>query len=294
MSKKVDLSKLAAQIQKQFKGDEAASSIITTGAQMTTPKDDSDYVVMPDWWKVATGVKGLPFGYLFMIAGNSDSGKTSACIAAMKAAQEQGVYVILVDTERKTTSARLTSWGVNPDDIARVQPQYLEQAYDGIDKWIDAIKDQDPDSKILVIFDSLGNTPANAEAEHDVDDSLQMGLAAKVNKRGLRRLIPRMTRDKVHVLIINQTYNNMGSPGRTNAGGNAADFFSALTFQTSRVKWLEKTVKGESIRTGARVQWTIYKHHLLDEDSHTGKRVQLDITKDGIQLVEAGKNESDA
>jgi len=291
--KKLNLADLANKIKKQFKDDDAKASVISTGADMNTPTDDKDFVVMPKWWQDASGTKGLPFGYLFMIAGNTDSGKTSCAISAMKAAQDQGVNVILVDTERKSTKSRLTAWGVDPENVARVQPQYLEEAYDGIDKWVDAIKDSDPDARILVIFDSLGNTPANAETQNDVDDSLQMGLAAKVNKRGLRRLIPRLTRDKIHLLIINQTYANMGSPGRTNSGGNAADYFSALTFQTSRQKWLEKTVKGESIRTGARVQWQIYKNHLLDESVLIQKRVLIDITKDGMNVVGANNEEAE-
>lgn len=292
MSKKIDLNLLAEKIRKQFKDDKSAASAISTGADMTTPTDDNDFVVMPEWWLKASGIKGLPFGYLFMIAGNTDSGKTSATIQAMKAAQEQGVYVILVDTEKKTTKNRLINWGVDPEQIARVQPQYLEEAYDGIDKWIDQLKDADPDAKILIIFDSLGNTPANAETKNDVDESLQMGLAAKVNKRGLRRLIPRLSRDKIHLLIINQTYANMGSPGRTNAGGNAADYFSALTFQTSRFKWLEKGSDANKIRVGARVQWTLYKNHLLETDSLLQKKALIDITKDGMKFVEKSKDDS--
>jgi len=289
---KINISDIAAKLRAQFKDDKAKANIISTGADMLAQTDDKDFVVMPSWWQAATGLKGLPFGYVFMISGNPDSGKTSATIEAMRCAQQQGIQIILVDTEKKTTKSRLVQWGVDPENIARVQPNYLEEAYDGIDKWLDAIKDADPDSRILVIFDSLGNTPARAEADNAVEDSLQMGLAAKINKRGFRRLVPKLARDKIHVLVVNQTYANMGSPGRTNAGGQAVDYFSVLTFQTSRFKWLEKVVKGEQIRIGARVQWTAYKNHLVDANSVIQKRVQLDITGEGIALVGANKRET--
>lgn len=288
--KKIDLKAISERIRKSFKDDKRGAAIFGTGADIITPSKPEDFVVLDPWWKEATGVLGLPFGYVFMIAGNTDSGKTSFAIEAIKAAQAQGVHVILVDTEKKTTGTRLTVRGVDPEQIALIRPDYLEDAYDGIDKYLEYIKDADPDGRILVVFDSLGNTPARAEADTDVDDSLQMGLAAKVNKRGFRRLVPKLNRDKIHILVINQTYANMGSPGRTNSGGNAVDFFSALTFQTSRFKWLEKTVKGEQVRYGARVQWTAYKNHLIG-DTSLQKKIQIDCTSEGMKLVGTSDDE---
>lgn len=283
---KIDFKSLSEKIRKSFKEDKRSAQVFGTGADIITPNKPEDFVVLDPWFKEASGVLGLPFGYVFMIAGNTDSGKTSFAIEAMKAAQEQGVSVILVDTEKKTTGARLVARGVDPEKLALIRPDYLEDAYDGIDKWIEYIKDADPNGKILIVFDSLGNTPARAEASTEVDDSLQMGLAAKVNKRGFRRLVPKLNKDKIHILVINQTYANMGSPGRTNAGGNAVDFFSSLTFQTSRFKWLEKTVKGEMLRVGARVQWTLFKNHLFDGTA-LNKKIQIDITNEGMKLVGA-------
>jgi recombination protein RecA len=289
---KLNIADLANKIKKQFKDDVEKAASISTGSDMTTPTQPEDFIVLDNWWKEATGLLGLPYGYVFMIAGNTDSGKTSFTIEAMRAAQKQNVAIILVDTEKKTTKSRLAAWGVDPDQVARVQPEYLEDAYDGIDKWWNAIKDADPDARILIIFDSLGNTPARAETETDVDDSLQMGLAAKVNKRGFRRMVPKLAKDKVHILVINQTYANMGSPGRTNAGGNAVDYFSALTFQTSRFKWLEKKVKGEDVRVGARVAWTLYKSHIIEPESMLRKKLLIDITSDGMKLTGSTKEES--
>ena len=45
---------------------------------MTTPSKDEDFVVMPEWFQKMSGIKGLPFGWLSMISGNEDSGKSSA------------------------------------------------------------------------------------------------------------------------------------------------------------------------------------------------------------------------
>ena len=283
----IDFKQAAEEIRQTFK-DKKKASMISTGAEMTTPTAPEDFVVMPEWFARMSGTLGLPYGFVVMIAGNTDSGKTSFTIEAMKCAQEQDVNIILVDTEKKTTGRRLTDWGVNPDHVARVQPEYLEEAYDGIDKWVDYIKDADPDSKILVIFDSVGNTPSVKEVEREVDETLQLGVAAKSNKRGMRRLVPRLKRDNIAMLLINQTYDNIASPGKTNAGGKAMDYFSCLTYQTTRKGWLEKTIKGEKKRVGAKVRWTLYKNHLLsgENDVGLGKVSDIDISADGMELCE--------
>jgi hypothetical protein len=86
------------------------------------------------------------------------------------------------------------------------------------------------------------------------------------------------------MLVINQTYDNMGSPGKTNKGGKNKDFYSAITFQTSRIGWIEGQVKGEKVRKGAKVKWNVYKNHLIDNDKLLGKQFELDITGAGIAL----------
>jgi len=290
--KVLDIGSLAEKIRKTYK-DQKKATIISTGAEMTTPTEPEDFVVMPEWWQKMSGCLGLPFGYVVMIAGNTDSGKTSATIEAIKSAQEQDISVILADTEKKTTAKRLLNWGVNPEQVARVQPEYLEEMYDGIEHWWNAIKDANPDQKILIVIDSLGNTPAKKEAESDVEDTLQLGVAAKTNKRAFRRMVSRLKSENVVILVINQTYNNLGSPGKSNAGGKAVDFFSCLTYQTARKKWLEKGKDEKAERIGARVTWTLYKNHLIDVDQKMMKSAQIDITKDGMHLVDLAKEKKE-
>ena len=119
-----------------------------------------------------------------------------------------------------------------------------------------------------------------------------VGGAAKTNRLGLSAMRAKMTRDPVAVLLVNRTYDNMGSPGKTNAGGDAINFFSMLTLQTARKGWYEKTIKGEKVRAGAIVIWTIYKNHyakaLKNENGDTvllPKSVELRITSEGIHPI---------
>src|SRR5579859_4005773 len=102
---KFNMSGLAKSIQKEFKNT-SLSKKIGVGSNLSK-LTDNDFIIMPQWFQTISGVKGLPFGKLIMIAGDSDSGKTSAAIEAMKAAQKQEVGVIYVETEGKTTEADL-------------------------------------------------------------------------------------------------------------------------------------------------------------------------------------------
>jgi recombination protein RecA len=252
---------------------------------------DLEYVIMPKWWQDGTRTKGLPFRKIVMIAGDSDSGKTSCSIAAIKAAQEQNVTVLYVETEGKTTKKDFTDWGVDPSRIYIMQESMAEEIYDEVCDFIDSRIENNPAEKLLIVIDSIGNVISRHDAERKLSDSsARPGGKGKTNREGLNKLIAKRVMYDIALLIINYTYDNIGSPGKTNAGGKAVNFFSSLTYQTSRKSWLEKTVKGEKIRTGAKVQWKLFKNH-IDRSNPGPKVIEYDITADGFSLAGAADDE---
>lgn len=254
--------------------------------------DNLKYIVMPSWWQEGTRTKGLPFRKIVMIAGDSDSGKTSASIAAIKAAQDQGVTVLYVETEGKTTKKDFTDWGVDPKKkLFVLQESIAEKVYDDTLGFLNERLEKNPKEEILVIIDSIGNVISKHDAERVLSESAQRpGGKGKTNREGLNMLIAMRQMHDIAVLIINYTYDNLGSPGKTNAGGKAVNFFSSLTYQTSRKSWIEKTVKGEKVRIGAKVQWRLFKNH-VDRSNPGPKSIELDITAEGIRLAKATEEE---
>lgn len=245
---------------------------------------DSDFLIMPEWWQKGTNTKGLPFGKIVMIAGDSDSGKTSCAISAMKAAQQQEVAVLYVETEGKTTTQDLISWGVDTDQVMLVQESIAEKAFEAMFALWDGFFTNYPKGRLLVVFDSLGNVVSQRDSEINLTEQNQKpGGKGQINRLGLNKLVAKRDENDVAVLIINYTYDNIGSPGKTNAGGKAVNFFSCLTYQTSRKGWLEKTVKGVKQRIGAKVQWRLFKNH-IDKANPGPKSIELDITAEGITL----------
>lgn len=258
------------------------SSEITLGSELD---DTVEYINLPDWWTESTGLPGLPFRKLVQIAGDSDSGKTSFSISAIKAAQEQGVTVLYVETENKTTKKDLEEWNVDTKKIYFLKEAIAEIIYDKVYKFIiDRFKDN-PNDKLMVVIDSVGNVLSKTDLTRELNTSDQRpGGKGKSNREGMKRLIQASMYKDVALLVINYSYDNIGSPGKTNAGGKALNFFSALTYQTSRKGWLEKTVKGEKVRIGAKVQWKLFKNH-LNRSSPGAKVIEFDITKEGMKLA---------
>lgn len=283
---KFDMGALVKDIRKNFKADDKLSKRIGVGSNLSK-LEDKDYIIMPPWWLECTGVVGLPFGKLVMVAGDSDSGKTSCAIEAMKAAQAQEVGVIYVETENKTTDKDLRAWGVDPDGILLVQSSIAEEAFELMFAAWDGFKAKYPSAPLLIVFDSIGNIVSQRDSEINLrEQNSQPGGKGKINRLAINKMIAKRDEDNAALLILNYTYDNMGSPGKTNAGGKAVNFFSSLTFQTSRKAWYEKTVKGEKVRVGADVRWVLFKNH-LDRSGLKSKEFTLRITSEGITHVES-------
>ena len=102
------------------------------------------------------------------------------------------------------------------------------------------------------------------------------------NRLGISKMISKMSQSRTAVLLISYTYENMGSVGKTTAGGQALHFYSSLMYQTQRKAWLERTKNGEIIRVGAKVLFTLMKNHLNKADPGA-KKIEYDITASGIE-----------
>lgn len=289
---KFDFSTTINKIQQTLKGDQRRSNQFGVGSSLAKVSDDpKDYIVMPDWWKEAYGILGIRFGNFVQIAGDPDSGKTSLSLLAMKHAQDQGYGIIYVETEGKTGEDDLMAAGINPKGVITVHTKITEEMYDGMNLAIDAFFSQFPGEKLLVVLDSYGNSLSMRDSTIElVESNAMVGGAAKTNRTGISSLAAKQITDPIAVLVVNYTYDNMGSPGKTNAGGKALDFHCMLTIQSQRTGWYEKTVQGEKVRAGAFVKWRTYKNHyakaLKDADGVQillPKELNLKISGDGLE-----------
>lgn len=283
---KFNFSKLVDRLQK----DKRTSGLgVLLGSDIGTVSDNpSDYVVLDTWFKETYGILGVQFGRTVQVAGDSDSGKTTFAMHCIKNAQDQGYGVVYVETENKTPLQYFQTWGIDPEGVILVKSSITELAFDGGFAAIDEFFSDYPDQKLLFVFDSFGNTLSNSDHDNSLLKESRVGGTAKTNRKALSILGAKMIRHPVATVLINYTYDNIGSHGKTNAGGKASNFLSTLTIQTQRVKWLEKTKDNEKIRVGAQVKWTTFKNHYEAalKDVYLPKSVELSLTSEGIKRVD--------
>jgi RecA/RadA recombinase len=278
---KFNMAGLAEDVRKIFKGSKLPDKVGTGNRlrQLT----DKDFLKMPKWWVDATKTPGLPYGAGVQLAGKTDSGKTSAALEAIKCAIEQDHGVIYIETENKTTERDLLKKGIDPSQVFIIRTTVSEEAFELLFSTWDLFHKNYPNQPLLIVWDSFGNTVSQRDSELSMIDGKQRpGGKGTANRLGLSKLISKFEQSsKVALLIVNYTYANIGAPGNKNAGGEALGLLSSLIYQTARRGWIEKTVKGEKVRLGAQVQWTLNKNHVF-KDSPGPKQVLLNITSDGI------------
>ena len=278
---------------KSEKGREKDAEKIATAANMNpVSRDPKDYVVMPEWFNTHYGVPGLPFGKIVQAAGDSDTGKTSLAITCMKQAQAQDVGIIYAETELKTSEDDLEDWGVDPTGVGLIQTNITEHVYDLSFRAIESFFQKYPDEKLLYVIDSYGNTISMHDEDLDiVKKDQKVGGAAKTNRFGLGRLVALMDKYPIAVLLINYNYDNIGSVGKTEAGGKALKFYTMLGIRTQRTGDWEVERGGEKMRLGAYVKWTTFKNHYqksaIDAEGNRRllpKELCLKISAKGIEL----------
>lgn len=287
------MSKITSKIQSKFaKKDPRKAKQIGVGDNLRQ-LTDKDFITLPKDFQDAWNMPGLPFGRITTIAGREDSGKSSCAIICMRAAIEQGCGVIYVETENKTNTQDLIDWGVDPSQVIIVKSTIAEEAFEMLFEAWDAFKEKYPDAPILVIFDSIGNVVSLRDSELDLtSDSSQPGGKGKINRLALSKMVAKRDEDNAAILLVSYTYSNIGSVGRTTAGGDALKLLSSLMYQTARKGWHEKTVNGQKVRVGAKVIWTLQKNHVF-KNNPGPKQIEFLIDKDGMHYLNNTSEETE-
>lgn len=300
---KFDLDAIIKEARGAFTGKEKGLGCqISTGADISRPTKDTDFICYPNsHWELLTGLRGIPFGKVVQIAGKPDSGKTSHAMAFMKQAQDQNVLVIFLDVEGKFSPVRFDKYFKGSSkDLIVISSKMILEGGDMITHIIDAAMNQNPNTKILVVWDSVGGSLAANESDRDLREGHQMAAAAKENGQFLRGFINTMEKyknretneDRIAILLINQVYQNIGSVGTKEAGGNRVEFHSSLILQLTRKSDLTKVKDKIKRKIGIVTRARVKKNHLFDGEDSVAE-LDLLITAGGIRLATDAKLKDD-
>lgn len=253
MTRPIDISKFRTSITKSITG---------ISAGFNDPKtwiDTGNYTLN----KLISGdfKKGIPLGKVTMFAGESGAGKSYICSGnVVKNAQQNGIFVVLMDTENALDESWLRALGVDTsedkllklnvsmiDDVARIMSEFIEnykKDYEGTPK--------DNLPEILFVIDSLGMliTPVDEKQFSEGDMKGDFGRKPKALMALVRNLINAIGDLPIGVLCSNHTYKSqdMFNPDDQVSGGSGPIFASSIVV-AMRKKKLKEDDTGAKLTT---------------------------------------------
>jgi len=220
--------------------------------------------------------KGIPLGKVTVLAGESGAGKSY--IAAgniVKAAQDQGIFVILIDTENAldekwlhalnvdTTPEKLLKLNMSMiDDVAKTVSDFMK---DYKAEYADKEKDERP--KVLFVIDSLGMmlTPTDVDQFQKGDMKGDLGRKPKALTALVRNTVNMFGEFNVGMLCTNHTYasQDMFDPDDKISGGQGFIYASSIVIAMRKLKLKvdadgNKTSQVHGIRAACKVMKTRY------------------------------------
>ena len=110
-------------------------NVTAANLEVSNADKPMDWLVMPKAFQEATRLTGFPIGYVSMIGGFSDTGKTTILNHVLVSAQRQGFIPVIYDTENNRDWKYLTDMGFEATpvygeiDVEHVDPETGEVTY---------------------------------------------------------------------------------------------------------------------------------------------------------------------
>lgn len=190
--------------------------------------------------RISTGILGLDIalgggyaqGRIIEFFGSEGSGKTTATLHAIVAAQQKGGVAAFTDVEHALDKAYASNLGVDFSSLLFSQPDCGEDALEMVDALCTHMRSGD-----IVVVDSVANLVPRAELEGDYGAS-HVGLQARMMSQAMRKLTGTVSRTGVVVIFINQIRMKIGvmfgSP-ETTTGGRALKFYATQRIETKQI-----------------------------------------------------------
>ena len=144
---------------------------------------------------------GVPVGKLTEVQGEEASGKSLLCAHIIANTQKKGGIAVYIDTENAANPEFMQRIGVDLEKLVYIQPGTIEKAFETIEAIIGALRAKSATVPVTILWDSVGNTPPQAELEGDYDPNSRMGLGAKAMAKGLRKTTELIGREKITMVF---------------------------------------------------------------------------------------------
>jgi recombination protein RecA len=216
--------------------------------------------------------KGIPLGKVTVFAGESGAGKSYICSGnIIKNAQEQGIFVVLIDTENALDEQWLHALGVDTADskLLKLNMAMIDDVGKTISTFMQDYKGL-PDGerpKILFVIDSLGMllTPTDVNQFEAGDMKGDMGRKPKALTALVRNCVNMFGSYNVGLVATNHTYasQDMFDPDDKISGGQGFIYASSIVVAMRKLKLKEdedgnKVSDVNGIRAACKIMKTRY------------------------------------
>src|SRR6056300_1820192 len=216
--------------------------------------------------------KGIPLGKVTVFAGESGAGKSYICSGnIVKAAQDQGIFVVLIDSENALDETWLKALDVDTDEkkLLKLNMSMIDDVAKTISTFMEdyrAMNDEDR-PKVLFVIDSLGMllTPTDVDQFNKGDMKGDMGRKPKALTSLVRNTVNMIGSHNVGLVATNHTYasQDMFDPDDKISGGQGFIYASSIVVAMKKLKLKEdedgnKVTDVRGIRAGCKVMKTRY------------------------------------
>ena len=216
--------------------------------------------------------RGIPLGKVSVFAGESGAGKSYIVSGnIVKSAQEQGIFVVLIDSENALDEKWLHALGVETTDdkILKLNMAMIDDVAKTISTFMDDYRamDEDDRPKVLFVVDSLGMlmSPTEVNQFEAGDMKGDMGRKAKALKALVTNCVNMFGSYNVGMVVTNHTYasQDMFDPDDKISGGSGFIYASSMVVAMKKLKLKEdadgnKTSTVNGIRAACKVMKTRY------------------------------------
>jgi RecA/RadA recombinase len=223
-----------------------------------------NYLISGDW------NKGIPLGKVTVFAGESGAGKSYICSGnIVKHAQEQGIYVILIDSENALDEQWLKDLGVDTseDKLLKLNMAMIDDVAKTIHEFMDEYKAMTERPKVMFVIDSLGMllTPTDINQFQAGDLKGDMGRKPKALTALVRNCVNMFGNYNVGMVCTNHTYasQDMFDPDDKISGGQGFVYASSIVVAMKKLKLKEdedgnKVTEVNGIRASCKIMKTRY------------------------------------
>lgn len=264
MAKPFDISKFRKSITKSIDGLGVGFNDPTDW--ISTGNYALNYLISGDFFK------GIPLGKVTVFAGESGAGKSYICSGnIIRHAQQQDIFVILIDSENALDESWLRALGVDTSEnkLLKLNMAMIDDVAKTISEFMKDYKlmplEERP--KILFVIDSLGMllTPTDVNQFEAGEMKGDMGRKPKALTSLVRNCVNMFGTYNVGMVCTNHTYASQDpyDPDDKISGGQGFIYAASIVVAMKKLKLKEdedgnKTSETLGIRSGCKIMKTRY------------------------------------